>query len=178
MAPMGSLAAKATMPTLAAGNPKHLTSAGGFTLLELLVVLAIVAFASVGVGFALRDSTQTQLDKEALRLAALLESARARAQASGVVVRWRPTAQGFVFEGLPTLPDGQQALPNQWLSRHTVAQVLDPQRPDGQGSFLVLGPEPLIGAQALRLLSSDQPAQERVLATDGLRPFALRAPSP
>ena len=39
----------------------------GFTLLELLLVVAIIAVASAGVSFALRDSGQTQLEREALR---------------------------------------------------------------------------------------------------------------
>ena len=53
-------------------------SSRGFTLLELLVVVAIIAMASAGVGFALRDTSQVALARDAERLAALLESARAR----------------------------------------------------------------------------------------------------
>ena len=50
---------------------------------------------------AMRDSAQTQLEREAQRLAALLESARAQSRASGVPVRWQPTEAGFRFDGLP-----------------------------------------------------------------------------
>ena len=42
----------------------------GFTLLELLVVISIIALATAGVGIAMRDSGQTQLEREAARLAA------------------------------------------------------------------------------------------------------------
>ena len=62
-------------------------NAYGFTLLELLVVISIMAIATAGVGLALRDSGQTQLEREGERLAALLDSARARSRASGVPVR-------------------------------------------------------------------------------------------
>ena len=65
---------------------------GGFTLLELLVVLSIVALATAGAGLAMRDSGQTQLEREAARLAALLESARAQSRAGGLPVRWRASS--------------------------------------------------------------------------------------
>ena len=66
------------MQTLAAGSLKH--RATGFTLLELLVVVAIVAMVSAAVGFAMRDSFAVQLEREAQRLSALLESARAQSR--------------------------------------------------------------------------------------------------
>ena len=56
----------------------------GFTLLELLVVISIMALATAGVGLAMRDGGQTQLEREAARLAALLESARAQSRAGGI----------------------------------------------------------------------------------------------
>ena len=64
--------------------------ARGFTLLELLVVISIMALATAGVGLALRDGGQQALEREGERLAVLLESARAQSRASGVPVRWRP----------------------------------------------------------------------------------------
>ena len=131
----------------------------GFTLLELLVVVAIIAIATAGVSFALRDSQATQLEREAQRLAALLESARARSRSSGVPVRWYPTPGGFRFEGVP-----EQALPERWLEETTQAS----------GSpVLVLGPEPIIGKQEVVLVSSAVPGRSLRIATDGLRPFAV-----
>ena len=46
----------------------------GLTLLELLVVLAIIAISSAGVALAMRDNSQTQLEREAQRLIAKLEA--------------------------------------------------------------------------------------------------------
>ena len=40
---------------------------------------------------------------------------------------------------------------------------------------LLLGPEPVIGAQQTLLSLSSQPGRILVVATDGLRPFAVRA---
>lgn len=138
--------------------------ARGFTLLELLVVVAIMALATAGVGLAMRDSAQSQLDREAERLVALLESARARSRASGEPVQWQAAAQGFAFQGLP-----QDAMPHQWLDAGTA--VL--------GSVtLTLGPEPIIGRQELVLTRSAEPARRLRIATDGLRPFKVMADTP
>ena len=70
------------------GETSRRRANAGFTLLELLVVVTIVALVSAGVGFAVRDSSQVQLERDGERLAALLESARARSRVTGVPVRW------------------------------------------------------------------------------------------
>ena len=137
---------------------------GGFTLLELLVVVAIMALATAGVALALRDSSQVQLEREAQRLAALLESARAQSRASGAPVRWRPSAEGFSFEGLPA-----GALPRHWLGPSAV----DASLPPGQAALL-LGPEPVIGAQQTRLTLQGQPDRALLVASEGLRPFSVQ----
>lgn len=148
----------------------------GFTLLELLVVLAIVAIGSAGVGFAMRDGTQNQLEREALRLSALLESARARSQLSGVPVRWQPTDTGFRFEGLSRQTSTGTELPTSWLDADIRAEVDVPGTPGpaGQPATLLLGPEPIIAPQSLTLLSRSQPEKRVKLGTDGVRPFTVQ----
>jgi len=136
----------------------------GFTLLELLVVVAIIAIASAGVSFALRDSQATQLDREAQRLAALLESARAQSRSSGVPVRWYPVEGGFRFDGIPA-----KSLPDHWLSDTTQVRG---------AAALQLGPEPIIGRQALVLESTAAPGRSLRIATDGLRPFTVTREGP
>lgn len=140
----------------------------GFTLLELLVVVSLIAVASAGVALALRDGSQTALDRDAQRLAVLLESGRAQSRATGVAVIWQPTATGFVFQGLSSA-----ALPDQWLSTTT--------RSLGTAS-LVLGPEPMIEPQEVRLIDASQAASSQAavarIATDGLRPFLLQSNGP
>ena len=145
----------------------------GFTLLELLVVIAIMAMATAGVTLTLRDSADTALEREAQRLAVLFESARAQSRATGVPVQWHTTPTGFRFEGLPA-----EALPNRWLAEGTAVR----------GSTTVqLGPEPIIGPQAVELVSLNQPTNQSSnssgnqanramrIATDGLRPFAVQS---
>jgi general secretion pathway protein H len=134
-------------------------AARGFTLIELLVVIAIIAIATAGVSLALRDSQATQLEREAQRLAALLESGRAQSRSSGVPVRWYATAEGFRFEGVPP-----NTLPERWLSETTQVRGT---------ATLQLGPEPIIGRQEVILGSAQAPDRSLRIATDGLRPFAV-----
>lgn len=149
------------MRTLAAGNKRHAARAHGFTLLELLVVVALIAVATAGVGLSLRDSADSALERDAERLAVLLETGRAQARASGLPVVWRTQAAGFVFDGLP--PPG---LPQNWLSNTTRA---------APNVAMALGPEPLIEAQAVALFSNAQPQRQLWVVTDGLRPFRVQS---
>jgi general secretion pathway protein H len=136
----------------------------GFTLLELLVVVSIIAIASAGVAFAMRDSAQTQTEREAQRLAALLESARAQSRMLGVPVIWRSTALGFRFDGLPS-----GGLPGNWL---------DPRTTVASGSSLELGPDPILAAQSVTLGNAQQPNVAWRVTSDGLRPFSVQLANP
>ncbi len=140
--------------------------AAGFTLIELMVVVALIAIASAVVSLGLRDPAETQLEREAARLVALLDSARTEARASGLAASWEPRAAGadaadFRFVGLP--PSAE--LPTRWLAAGVSAEV-----PGARA--VVLGPEPLIGAQRIVLRLGDR---QLTLATDGLGPFAVAA---
>ncbi len=67
---------------------------------------------------------------------------------------------GFRFEGLP-----EGTLPEHWLDNGTVVQ---------DGTRVVLGPEPIIGRQAVVIGSSATPQRTLRIATDGVRPFAIQ----
>ncbi len=155
------------MPTSATGKAPpffwRTARQHGFTLLELMIVVAIVGMASAMVVFALRDSAQNQLDREAQRLVALLESARAESRASGVALQWRATTEGFEFT------NGLTARPQRWEQPGMQAQSEAP---------LQLGPEPVIGPQSLRLWSREAPDRNRWISTDGLRAFEVRNAPP
>lgn len=142
----------------------------GFTLIELLVVVALIAITSATISLALRDPAELQLQREAQRLAALLETARAESRASGLAVRWIPkglqTGDDFRFEGLPA----SIKLPTRWLGEPVAVQI---EHASAANPGLVLGPEPVIPAQRLRLLLG---SQSLVLGTDGLAGFDVLTP--
>ncbi len=157
-----------------AGRPATRAAAGaarGFTLLELLVVLAIIAVSVAAVSLSLRDSASTQLEREGERLAALLEMARAESRVTGTAVRWMPVAAGdgdaaagsanFRFVGLTAA----QQLPTRWLDERVNAQI------PGANAVL-LGPDAIIPAQRILLRLQDQRLE---IATDGLGPFGPAA---
>lgn len=139
----------------------------GFTLIELMVVVAVIAIAAGVVALSVRDPSATQLEREAARLSALLDAARAEARASGLTVRWQPLsdtqpgAQGdqFRFLGLP--PSVQ--MPTHWLAEGVHAEVVG-------APAVQLGPEATIGPQRIVLSLNNQ---RLVLATDGLGPFVV-----
>jgi general secretion pathway protein H len=141
--------------------------ARGFTLIELMVVVAIIAIAAGITALSLRDPASTRLEREATRLAALLDAARAEARASGLSVRWQPipetmrdaSGDQFRFIGLPA----SDPLPTRWLGEGVQAQVVG-------AAAIVLGPEAVIPPQRI-VLTLDK--QQLVLATDGLGPFVV-----
>ncbi len=157
-------------PTLAPGNkrlgltaPVALRRPRGFTLIELLVVVALLAIATATISLSLRDPASVQLEREAERLAALFETARAESRAAGLAVTWQPV-QGdgpdqFRFNGLPA----SIRLPQRWLGEAVAVQIVGARQ-------IILGPEPMIGAQKVQLSLGQQ---QRVLSTDGLSAFEV-----
>jgi general secretion pathway protein H len=150
----------------------------GLTLLELMVVLLIISFVTTGVSLALRDSSQSQLEREAQRLVAKLEAARAQSRTSGQTMVWRPDADGFVISTLP-LQSNQPATKELWLQTNTQVTLEGAPSKGGEASAeVVLGPEPILSPIqiALRInLDQNNPTAPNTLriGTDGLRPFEV-----
>lgn len=156
----------AVMPTSAPGSEARRSR--GFTLLELMVVVALIAISTAVVTFAIPDPSTTRLEREAARLIALLESARTQARAGAMTVLWVPQSNGpeadFQFLGMP------QALmpPLKWLEPEVKAEVVG-------GRSIVLGPEPVIGPQSVILRLEDR---QLIIGTDGLSPFEVLTGEP
>jgi general secretion pathway protein H len=147
--------------------------APGFTLIELLVVIALIAIGSAVVTLALRDPAAAMLDREAVRLSALLEAARAESRAAGVPARFElrremPGNDPQASDGGPVhfrfVGSGDvAALPSRWLDPATTAEIVG-------APTLVLGPEPILPPQRIALRLGNQRV---VVATDGLAPFRI-----
>jgi len=143
------------------------TVSRGFTLLELMVVVAMIAITVSVVSFAIPDPSSTRLEREAARLVAILESARMQARSGALTVLWVPQSKGddndYQFIGLPAV----LMPPLQWQTREVRAEVIG-------GRSIVLGPEPVIGAQSLVLRLEDR---QLVIGTDGLGAFQVIQPT-
>lgn len=166
------------MPTSAPGSERGPVrqAARGFTLIELILVVAIIAIASSLASLALRDPAEARLEREAERLVALLEGMRAESRTLGLALRWQPLparvdGADFRFLGLPP---GMKPPPQAWLDQP--APEVRITRLDARGSQspgqVLLGPEPIIGAQRIELRLD---AQGIVVASDGLGPFRIES---
>jgi len=160
------------MPTSAPGSkplPRR-AAARGFTVIELLLVIAIMAIAVALVTWALPDGEAARLEEESARLTALLEMARVEARVSGATVHWVPRSDAeagtlangevvhFRFVGLPA----SLKLPTRWLDKRVSAQVVG-------APTLLLGPEAILPPQRVVLSLGHRRVE---LASDGLGPFA------
>jgi general secretion pathway protein H len=137
----------------------------GFTLLELLVVIAVIALGTAGVAVSMRDASQTMVEREATRLAALLDAARGQSRATGVMVTWE-SGQDDKNQNIMrwTGLRHKEPLPTAWLSTQT--QVVDAKR-------VVLGPDPVIAPQSVLLMMG---TDKRSVVTDGVGAFTVLAP--
>ncbi|PUE31118.1 type II secretion system protein GspH [Limnohabitans sp. Jir61] len=153
----------------------------GLTLLELLVVLAIIGFAMAGVSLSLRNSSQTQLEQEAQRLVAILEAARAQSRTSGVALLWQATPEGFVIRPASGNPNSPIAARTETWSTTGTQATVNTTTPSANNAtpanLVVLGPEPMLAPTRITLsmatASNTKPAPSLTIGTDGLKPFQV-----
>ena len=152
----------------------------GLTLLELLVVLAIIGIAMAGVSLSLRISPQAKLEREAQRLVAVLEAARSQSRTSGVPLMWQAHAEGFSITPVKPLaqkPHTPTPRTEAWLTAGTQATIDSP-----TPNAVMLGPEPILAPTRITLRLVDnantQATSEVRVGTTGLAPFRVEPITP
>jgi general secretion pathway protein H len=123
----------------------------GFTLVEVLVVLAIVAIAAGVAAVAYDGSDRDRVIREARRFAGALEHAAARAQARSETLgasaeegtwrfwkrdadsgRWQPLADDDTVLAAHVLPSAMRVAPTSFSGREIPADTIVPFRPTGR----------------------------------------------
>lgn len=136
----------------------------GFTLLELLIVLAIIGVAAGSIMLGLRDSQETTLYKQAEQVAAALEVGRAQSRARGLAAEFAVNEEGFQVKDPSIAMDEKKLTP--WLAKGISVS----------GSLPVhLGPEPILPAQSIVISLGEHSLR---VGTQGLKPFAVEELQP
>ncbi len=133
----------------------------GFTLIELMVVLSLVALLTGFIALRIQPGAQEQLAQESQRLALWLETARHQARVEQRPVQARISAEGVVLIGLAR-PDNPRAQLN-WLYPATT-------RPRTEQTVW-LGPEAILPAQTLELIHTGQAQAQARVWTSGVGPW-------
>lgn len=76
----------------------HGTSEAGFTLIEMLVVVVIIAIAASMVSLSIASSSERTLRADAERLVDAFAVAQSEARSDGRVIRWVADEKGWSFE--------------------------------------------------------------------------------
>jgi general secretion pathway protein H len=170
---MDKPAVKVRMPMSEAGSEIAARRSRGFTLIELMVVITMIAIATAGVSFAIRDNAATVLEREADRLSTILETVRVQSRGTGVAMAWLPVADGFAVLPAAALADGagvklSGSAMSPWLAPGMSAQIVN--SGSGVAASLLLGAEPMIAPSTVVLRLGER---SLAVTTDGLRPFTV-----
>ena len=150
---------------------------GGFTLLEMMVVLLIVGILISVVALKPTSNRRTDLAEEAQRLATMLESASDEAQIRSAQVAWQPVAGGYGFflhaENGAWVPIADDLLkPHRWGGDVTGVAI----RYSGSGdaiSRVVFGDESINVPVTVTLYSG---SVELLVVGTGIGKFEVRRP--
>jgi len=133
----------------------------GFTLIEVLVTLVLVAVLSTMLVIVASPSAAAQARTEGRRLAALIELALAEARASGQSIAWSPVPGGYAF--FRRAEDGgwvgfaddsvyrRRSLPDGVLLRDVTVEA----HPLREGERIVMSPYGLAGAMTATVAAGD-----------------------
>jgi general secretion pathway protein H len=138
----------------------------GFTLLELMVVLVIIAVSASLALLALPPTNRNALDQDSAQLAALLDAARSYAAAVQAPVRLETTPEGYQFVGI--VRGSWQVLEGELRPRNFLTTGAQLSLPTAARNGLLLGPEPVSEPSQVSIALG---AEGRTVSSDGASPF-------
>jgi general secretion pathway protein H len=147
-------------------------SNAGWTLLELMVVLAIFAIAVGSVQLAMPSPTQMAVERDAKRLAAKLQAERITARAQGQTRYWLAQEQGFAWALRSRSASGWQIDKKEpWEGAQTRLA------PGYEKAQLRLGPDPVLPPQHVLLTAAGDfsTGPKWWVGTDGISPFTAKS---
>ena len=155
--------------------------ASGFTLVELMVVLVVLAVTASLVSWSVSAARGHGLESAAEQLAATLEQARWQAISTGRRIAWElPQTSSAAGSTMPEARWYEQAQDGIWHLRVTpsaaalagvAATITQPRSAGDTPARVVLGPEPAGAAVCILLI---QEGSTVAVASDGIAPFAVR----
>jgi general secretion pathway protein H len=125
----------------------------GFTLIEILVVIAILGVAAAAVALSVSTSDARLLQEETARLGALFRIAQNEARVSGRALVWEADRDGYRFRPL----DAEAA--RDWNDEILRARRWPFPVRAVEGSPIVFGREPLLEPAQLRIATAEREAR-------------------
>jgi general secretion pathway protein H len=127
--------------------------ARGFTLIEILVVIAILGVAAAAVAFSISTSDARLLQEETARLGALFRIAQNEARISGRALVWEANRDGYRFRPLDaeTARDWSDDILRERRWPFPVQAV--------EGGPIVFSREPLLEPAQLRITTAEREAR-------------------
>lgn len=125
----------------------------GFTLLEILVVIAILGVAAAAVAFSISTNDARLLQEETARLAALFRIAQNEARVSGRALVWEADREGYRFRPL----DSEAA--RDWKDEILRERRWPFEVRAVEGGPIVFGREPLLEPAQLRIATAEREAR-------------------
>ena len=161
---------------------RHGALATGFTLVELMVVMVVLAIVVSMVTLSISAASGHALESAAERLSSTLEEARWQAISTGRRIAWeapqfstpasKTSAEARWYE---QTQDGIWQLrivpPTTPLADNIAVSIVQPRSTNDVPSRLVLGPEP-VGMSACVLLT--QEGSTVAVVSDGVAPFSVQ----
>lgn len=125
----------------------------GFTLIEILVVIAILGVAAAAVALSVSTTDARLLQEETARLGALFRIAQNEARVSGRALVWEADRDGYRFRAL----DAEAA--RDWNDEILRARRWPFPVRAIEGSPIVFGREPLLEPAQLRIATAEREAR-------------------